>query len=255
MKKGILFFTLLLLGTFIVFGFQNSFSTLKSNSVTEKYISTKNDVNHIKCGDGSADAAKEATPVKKECSDKSTASAEHKCSDKEKAKCGDKAKSCSTSSGCTLKSQDKDGDGKVSANEFKKHFMEEFAKCDKNTDGKVTSEECHAFDKFNSDKNETMTEGEFVAGHEKMFADMDKDKDGFLNEEEYKSCCSGKEDEAKCASAAKSDKKDGCSKEQKAACAKDTKASCVKDAKAAEAKKCGTGKCCGGGKVENTEKK
>jgi hypothetical protein len=238
MKKGILFFTFLLLGTFIIFGFQNSLNTFKTNLVTEKYIDTKNDFNYSKCGEGSV---VETTTAKKECSDKSKASAEHKCGDKDKAKC------CSASSGCTLKSQDKDADGKVSADEFKKHFMEEFAKCDKNTDGKVTSEECHAFDKFNSDKNETMTEAEFVVGHEKMFADMDKDKDGFLNEEEYKSCCSGKEGDAKCASSAKSDKKDGCSKEQKAACAK--------DAKAAEAKKCGAGKCCGGGKVENTEKK
>ncbi|MBK7095572.1 MAG: hypothetical protein IPH57_11160 [Saprospiraceae bacterium] len=228
MKKGILFFTFLLIGTFIIFGFQDSMKTFKSNTVTEKYIDTKNDFNYSKCGEGSA---AEATPAKKECSDK------------EKAKCS------SASSGCTLKSQDKDADGKVSADEFKKHFTEEFAKCDKNTDGKVTSEECHAFDKFNSDKNEVMTAEEFVSGHEKMFAEMDKDKDGFLNEEEYKSCCASNAGDAKCAVSAKSDKKEGCSKEEKAKCAKDAKA------EGTSAKKCGGGKCCGGGKADNTEKK
>ncbi|MGE5356222.1 MAG: EF-hand domain-containing protein [Deltaproteobacteria bacterium] len=237
MKKGILFFTFLLIGTFIVFGFQNTVTASKTDKITQKYTASKNDVNYSKCGEGSA---AEATPAKKDCSDKSKA--DHKCSSKEKAKC---------SGDSSLKTHDKDGDGKLSSAEYKEYFMADFAKCDKNADGKVGADECKMFEKFNSDKNDVMSAEEFSKGHESLFAEMDKDKDGLLNDEEFKSCCSAASADAKCVGAAnptgKLDKKEGCSKEQKAACAK--------DAKASEAKKCGAGKCCGGGKAENSEKK
>lgn len=242
MKKGILLFSLVLMASLIVFGFnyQNTTSTGKYNIESKSQL-------HGKCGDGSSSETKTETTEKKECTKEEQA----KCASKSKSgcsghkaeaneKCGSAGKCGEGKCGggkdgaakCGVSNMDKNADGKVSFEEFSAHYKAEFPNCDKNKDGKVTSVECSMFSKFNSDKDDAMTEEEFKKGHENMFVEMDKNKDGFLDNEEFKSCCSGKEGAAKCAGESKS--KEACKSESKPACKSDNKSAAPK--------------CCGGGK-------
>ena len=260
MKKGILFFSLFLLGTFIVFGFQNPVNTVKSISEKSIKITDNIDIAPIavfngkcgegKCGEGKAATAKEATAVKKECASKGEPSAH---------KCGEKMSLGGEPHKCSMMDNDKDADGKVSFDEFTAHYASEFPKCDKNSDGKVTSDECMMFEKFNADGDDVLSADEFKKSHEAMFAELDKNADGFIDADEHKMCCAAKDGAAKCAGSANAtgsaDKKASCTKAEKAACTKAEKAKCDKSVKAETPKKCGAGKCCGGGKTDNSEKK
>jgi len=209
MKKTILFFSLLLVGTFIMFSFQKSDNLVKTdnNSINIEKQATHQDNTfsmnanfwNDKCGGGSHKSKKAASKSDSKCG-------EGKCGS---GKCGD-----GKASGKKHKFMDSDsnGDGKVSMAEFKAHATKEFPNKDKNGDGKVTSDECKMFDKFNTDKNDVLSKEEFFKGHLMMFNKMDANGDGFVNAKEASSsdkCGSGKCGEGKCGGDKKESKKSG----------------------------------------------
>ncbi len=220
MKKTILFFSLLLVGAMVMFGFQKAETTnintnkeisIQKRSISDN-ISTFKMVNHNiaedKCGAGKCGGSKA----------KRAKNSDSKCG---AGKCGDGKTEGKKKN---FMDKDTDGDGKVSMSEFKDAALSAFPKKDKNNDGKVTAEECPKFDDFNTDGNSFLSKDEFMKGHAKMFKKLDKNNDGYISASEAKDahkCGDGKCGEGKC----------GAGK--------------CGDGKTKKESKCGTGKCGG----------
>lgn len=167
MKKTILFFSLILIGAFAMFGFQKSINVNSDNNIkveaqqptNDGYVYEINSVTNIKdeakCGDGKCGEGK--------CGDGKAAGKKH-----------------------TFMDIDTNSDGKVSKEEFSAHGIKEFPNKDKNNDGKLSSGECMMFDEFNTDKNDFLSAEEFSKGHDKLFSKLDKNSDGFVDATEAK---------------------------------------------------------------------
>jgi uncharacterized low-complexity protein len=181
MKKTILFFSLIIVGTFIMFGFRASENITNNENIVntiDNQISTSGEINYQipnsqrvisdKCGTGKCGAGKTKNASKAEskygagkCGAGKTQGKKHNFIDK-----------------------DSNGDGKVSIAEFKSFANKEFPNKDTNGDGKITSDECPMFDKFNTDGNDFLSKDEFFYGHTIIFNKMDINKDGFVTKSE-----------------------------------------------------------------------
>ena len=196
LNKSIMFFSLLIVGAFVMFSFQSKgintntsekIIKVSHNNAIDKQTVKANAFND-KCGAGKCGHAKKVEKAKA-----------MKCGE---GKCGKAMKNVAKERG--FMSKDTDGDNKVSKAEFLAAAMKEFPLKDKNNDGKISKDECPMFSKIYSGDNDFMTKDEFVTAHEKMFEKLDKNKNGFISQNESKmmhsKCGEGKCGEGKCGS-------------------------------------------------------
>lgn len=268
MKKTFMLFSILLIGAFVLFGFQasdiQSIQSDNSIEIEKQQVISNSEIYHIsaisngmykcgegKCGEGKAEKKSEKTQkVIKDQLKKSSCSGKKKANCKKEEKCGGKCgegKCGAAMKGKAPKSKlmekDTDKDGKISKAEFTANRDEGFAKKDKNSDGKLTKDECPMFTMFETSSDDFMTKEEFYAGNEKMFSMMDKNADGFISGDEAKAmhakmsgkkCGEGKCGEGKCGEGKasntvnESELKHECSGKKKASCCRSKKSSCKK---------------------------
>jgi len=201
MKKTILFFSLIIVGTFIMFGFR----TLGNISNNENIVNTIDNQNSTS-GEINYQISNSERVISDKCGAGKCGTGKSKKASKTDSKCGAGKCGDGKSKGKKHNFLDKDanGDGKVSMAEFKAFATKEFPNKDTNGDGKVTSDECPIkvtsdecpmFDKFNTDGNDFLSKEEFFKGHTMMFNKMDKNNDGFvtkLESKENSKCGAGK---------------------------------------------------------------
>jgi len=190
LNKSIMFFSLLIVGAFMMYSFQsNTIDTNTSNKIVKVSQNnsdqfTKTNAFSDKCGAGKCGKAKKAGKAMK-------------CG---AGKCGKAIKNVAKARG--FMSKDTDGDNKVSRAEFAADALREFPNKDKNKDGKISKDECPMFSKLYDGPNDYMTKAEFLSAHNKMFDKLDKNKNGFISQNEaqamHSKCGGGKCGEGKC---------------------------------------------------------
>ena len=192
LNKSIMFFSLLMVGAFMMYSFQSNGIETNVSSKTSKvthdnYVdnqSIKTNAFSDKCGAGKCGKAKKVGKTMK-------------CG---AGKCGKAMKNVAKDRG--FMNKDTDGDNKVSKAEFVADALKEFPNKDKNKDGKISKDECPMFSKIYDGSNDFMTKDEFISAHKKMFDKLDTNKNGFVSQNEatymHSKCGNGKCGEGKC---------------------------------------------------------